>query len=200
MNWIKTIPFVAFLIIIGLIITRIIVLKKRGIQVTSGSKKFTRKILVLYTSFFLILLLWTLELANNIFFTKIKILPEIFTKLNIQYQLLQITGILLILIALLILLLTLLHFKTSLRFGMDKNNRGELITEGIFSVSRNPFFLSLDFYFIGIALIFPSWFFIGFSLLAVISIHFFILKEERFLKEVYDDEYNTYSEKVRRYL
>ncbi len=95
--------------------------------------------------------------------------------------------------------ITLTHFNTSLRFGLDKNTRGKLITIGIFSISRNPFFLSLDIYFIGTAMVLPSIFFLVFAATTVVSIHFFILKEERFMADNYSEEYLKYRQKTRRY-
>jgi protein-S-isoprenylcysteine O-methyltransferase Ste14 len=37
------------------------------------------------------------------------------------------------------------------------------------------------------------------SLLTLVSIHLFILKEERFMHKNYGEEYKNYSKKVRRY-
>jgi protein-S-isoprenylcysteine O-methyltransferase Ste14 len=91
------------------------------------------------------------------------------------------------------------HFKTSIRFGLNDKNKGKLITSGVFAYSRNPFFLSLDLYFLGISLMLPNLFFIGFAVLTVISIHFFILKEEKFMLKAYGIEYKKYVSKVGRY-
>ena len=95
--------------------------------------------------------------------------------------------------------LTLKSFNKSLRFGMDSKNLGKLITTGTFSVSRNPFFVSILLYFIGIVLLIPNIFFIAIAISTVVSIHLFILKEEKFLKENYDKEYKNYAQKTRRY-
>jgi protein-S-isoprenylcysteine O-methyltransferase Ste14 len=98
------------------------------------------------------------------------------------------------------MLITLFHFKNSLRFGLDQKNRGKLITTGVFSFSRNPFFLSLGIYLVGIALLQLNLFFIGFTVLAFTSIHFFVLKEEKFMRVAFGNEYLEYMQKVRRYL
>jgi protein-S-isoprenylcysteine O-methyltransferase Ste14 len=95
--------------------------------------------------------------------------------------------------------LTLLHFRFSLRFGLDDKNQGELVTRGVFSQSRNPFFLSINLFFVGLALFHTSVFFIVMALLTLISIHFFILKEEKFLRKHYGEAYQKYREKVGRY-
>ncbi|MCK5730776.1 MAG: isoprenylcysteine carboxylmethyltransferase family protein [Draconibacterium sp.] len=95
--------------------------------------------------------------------------------------------------------LTLQNFNKSLRFGMDSENLGGLITNGVFSISRNPFFISIILYFKGIALIYLSPFFIIFAALTMVSIHSFILKEEKFLQKNYGSEYEEYAKNVRRY-
>nr|WP_319511057.1 isoprenylcysteine carboxylmethyltransferase family protein [uncultured Draconibacterium sp.] len=97
------------------------------------------------------------------------------------------------------MLFTLRDLNQSLRFGLNESNLGKLVTGGIYAQSRNPFFLAINFLFAGISLIFPTPFFMGISLLTLFSIHFFILKEERFMRENYGMEYMNYCKKVRRY-
>jgi protein-S-isoprenylcysteine O-methyltransferase Ste14 len=48
-------------------------------------------------------------------------------------------------------------------------------------------------------MVFPNFFFIGFAVLAIVSIHFFILKEEKFMGKIYGADYEKYLQKVRRY-
>jgi protein-S-isoprenylcysteine O-methyltransferase Ste14 len=82
---------------------------------------------------------------------------------------------------------------------MNSKNLGELITTGVFSISRNPFFVSIIIYFTGISLFYPNPFFIAYTVLTIVSIHFFILKEEEFLQKYYGKEYENYTNNVRRY-
>jgi protein-S-isoprenylcysteine O-methyltransferase Ste14 len=123
-----------------------------------------------------------------------------FTKPVTDSYLIRAAGVFILCFALVFMLITLIHFKNSLRFGLDKKNCGELITTGVFAFSRNPFFLSLGIYFVGIALLQLNLFFIGFTVLAFTCIHFFILKEEKFMRVAFGAEYLEYMQKVRRYL
>ncbi len=199
MNIFEPFPIASFLVLIFLVLGRIIYLKRKGIVVSSDTME-TSKIKVLISAFFfVILLLWLFELARPMLVASFSILPENITKHLLDSFFMKIAGVSIIAFALVILLATLLHFKNSLRFGLDKNNRGELVTTGIFSVSRNPFFVSLDFYFLGVTILLPNLFFIGFAILAVFGIHFFIMKEEKFMRKVYGVEYEEYAQKVRRY-
>jgi protein-S-isoprenylcysteine O-methyltransferase Ste14 len=199
MNGFKIFPLVSFLILIILIYIRVVNLKRKGVKVSSGSGKKTKTTVFLYPVFLLILLLWVWEMMKPAFQINFSILPEKLTKPLIESISITIAGTILTGIALVLLTLTLIHFKNSLRFGMDEENRGKLITTGVFSLSRNPFFLSLDLFFIGIAILLPNLFFIGFAVLALVGIHFFILKEEKFMHNLYRKEYLKYQRKVRRY-
>jgi len=199
MQVINAVPFTGFLLILIFLTGRIRFLKSKGIKVSSITGKMKKTILLLYPILGFIFLIWLFEIIKPVFQLSFSILPEILTNQFIESIFLKISGVILILLSLILWTITLIHFKTSLRFGLDENNKDKLITTGIFSFSRNPFFLSLDLYFLGVALIFPSPFFIVFTVLAVVSVHFFILKEERFLQKVYRDEYEKYAKKVRRY-
>jgi len=199
MNWILFFPLAGFFAIVVLIAARVLFLKKRNVRVSSAAEKTSTKKGLLYILFLLILIVWLYELAKPIFGFSVILLPETLSQPLFSSSIIDIIGALLISAALMFLFLALLHFKQSLRFGLDENNQGKLITTGIFSFSRNPFFLSLDLYFLGLALIFSNLFFVSFAVLAILSIHFFILKEEKFLRKVYGDEYEKYAKKVRRY-
>lgn len=193
------IPLLCFLILIAVLLLRVLNLRKRGISLFSKRKDKITRIRFLLPVFGLVFLLWLFEIVKTALGSSILILPAILTTEIFECFILRFIGSGLLLISIVLWIITLQHFKTSLRFGLDKNNPGKLVTTGIFSISRNPFFLSLDLYFLGVAIILPSWFFIGFTLSAFIGIHFSILNEERFLKEVYGNEYRAYKHKTRRY-
>jgi protein-S-isoprenylcysteine O-methyltransferase Ste14 len=199
MDIFDALPFLSFLALAGILTGRILTLLKKGIQISSKNGKRNKATMFLFPVFGLIFLVWLFEITKPAFQISFSVLPEMLTNRLIQSSLMKITGAVLIFLAMLVLTITLVHLNTSLRFGLDEKNQGKLVTTGIFSVSRNPFFLSLDFYFPGIALIFPSLFFIGFAVLAIVSIHFFILKEEKFLGKVYGKEYEKYSGRTKRY-
>lgn len=199
MTFLSIFPLAGFLFIAAALIGRIFVLRKKGIKVSSKAAGKRQTLLLLYPVFAIVLLVWLGELIRLAFGWPSGILPNAFTAPLSGSNLLQTAGGIVILAALIILLLTLLHFHDSLRFGLDEKNQGQLITKGIFSVSRNPFFLSIILYFLGLALMHPSLFFILMALLTVISIHFFILKEEKFLLKFYGEAYRKYRKKVGRY-
>ena len=193
-------PLVSFLFLVLMITGRIIFLKMKDVEVSSKSKKSAVLKFFLYPFFLLVFHLLVFELTKPAFQISFTVLPGLISNNLIDSIFLKISGVLLITISLVFMGLTLWCFNKSLRFGMDSNNLGKLITTGIFSISRNPFFVSIEIYFAGIALLIPSFFFIAIALSTIISIHFFILKEEKFMGENYGEEYKKYIRKVRRYL
>ena len=199
MNLFDFFPFFSFIILLVILASRAIFLLKKKVPVYSKNEEKKGSKIFLSLLFLILFLIWLFEISKPVFQFSISILPKFFTNILIESNYLNVVGGIILLFSLILLLITLLHFKTSLRFGFDKNQPGKLITTGVFSISRNPFFLSLVFYFSGISFIFPTLFFILFTLLALIGIHFFILKEEKFMTENYGEEYKKYSQKVRRY-
>ncbi len=200
MNFLGILPLTGLLVIVLLIVLKVFSLRRNGISVRAQKHNKTAIIFFLYPLFLLLLLLWLAALMEKTFQLQSFPIPNFLTDERITSFVLQITGAVLIFLSVILMFFTMLHFKSSLRFGMSRDNQGKLVTAGVFSYSRNPFFLSLIFYFIGQALIFPGILFVIIALMSVIGIHFFILKEEEFLYNYYKDEYFKYSGKVRRYL
>jgi protein-S-isoprenylcysteine O-methyltransferase Ste14 len=88
----------------------------------------------------------------------------------------------------------------SWRIGIDDENPGELVTHGVFRLSRNPIFVGLDGIAIAAALVQPNGFFLAFGVGLIAGIHIQILGEERHLDKTYAEEYSVYRERTPRYL
>lgn len=200
MRFLSIFPMAGLLIIVLLIGFKTVTLKRKGISSRAGKSKPTVTNLLLYLVFLLLLLVWLAALAGHTFNFHPSVETSLLTKKLLPLPVLNVIGAIIILLSVLLMSITLVHFKNSLRFGLNKNNQGKLITTGIFAFSRNPFFLSLDLYFIGQALIFPGILFITITIMAVIGIHLFILKEEKFLHMHYGNLYTAYIQKAGRYL
>ncbi len=97
-------------------------------------------------------------------------------------------------------ILTLVKMQNSWRVGIRYDQKTDLITTGIFKISRNPYFLSYDLFFSGFVFIFPSLILIIAFLTLAIIFHLMILEEEKYLKSVHGDSYATYTNKVSRYM
>jgi protein-S-isoprenylcysteine O-methyltransferase Ste14 len=108
-------------------------------------------------------------------------------------------GLLMITIALFIGLAALYEMKNSWRIGIKYEQKTELVTTGIYSISRNPYFLSYDLLFTGVFLVFPTLVLLVFLLGIIIIFHLMILEEERYLIKVQGSAYKNYQSKTERY-
>lgn len=90
--------------------------------------------------------------------------------------------------------------RDSWRAGISKIDKTELVTDGIYKISRNPAFLGFDLLYIGILLMFFNWILCVLTAISVVLFHIQIVYvEEGFLLETFEDEYQHYKSKVCRY-
>jgi protein-S-isoprenylcysteine O-methyltransferase Ste14 len=76
-----------------------------------------------------------------------------------------------------------------------------LLTDGPFRLSRNPMYLSMAVQYVGLAFLFNSLWAIALLPLALVIVHFTVIKrEERYLDQKVGDEYRAYKAKVRRWI
>ena len=91
--------------------------------------------------------------------------------------------------------------RDSWRAGVSKTDKTELVTNGIYQISRNPAFLGFDLLYIGTLLMFFNWILCVLTVFAVIMYHLQIVSvEEEFLLAAFGNEYLQYKKKVCRYL
>jgi protein-S-isoprenylcysteine O-methyltransferase Ste14 len=199
MRFLSIFPFISFVLISLALAGRVIYLQQKGVRVTAHTGRKPKYLTRLYPLFALLFLAWFSELIRPVFRLPELLLPAWLIEKILHTFPLHITGLIIVSAALFLWIITLFHFKFSLRLGLDNHNLGKLITQGIFARSRNPFFLSVDLCFTGLALIHPSIFFITMALLTITTIHFFIRKEEQFLRRYYGNSYLKYQQQVRRY-
>lgn len=86
----------------------------------------------------------------------------------------------------------------SWRIGIDEKNKSELVTHGLFSISRNPVFLGMMLSLFSIFMVLPNilTFFIAFTGYIVIQIQ--IRLEEEFLLKEFGQKYIDYKNNTRR--
>ncbi len=111
-----------------------------------------------------------------------------------------ITGIVLGFIGDIIFGMAVITMKDSWRAGIAEDDKTDMITNGIYKISRNPAFLGFDFVYLSLLLMFFNWVLLIFSLFAIIMLHLQILQEEKYLPSVFGEEYLKYKNKVCRYI
>ncbi|MCI9050491.1 MAG: isoprenylcysteine carboxylmethyltransferase family protein [Lachnospiraceae bacterium] len=113
----------------------------------------------------------------------------------------RIVGALVGIIGVIVFIISVLTMQDSWRAGVSKAEKTELVTGGIYQISRNPAFLGFDLVYIGMVMMFFNWGLLVTSIFAVVMLHLQIVNvEEDFLMEVFGEEYLEYKEKVCRYL
>ena len=116
----------------------------------------------------------------------------------LENQSLKIVGLILIHLSLIWICIAQYQMRTSWRIGIDEENDTELITQGIFSISRNPIFLGMILSVLGLFIIIPNalTFFTTLSTYFIIQIQ--IRLEEAFLEKKHGAVYSNYKIKTKR--
>ena len=100
-----------------------------------------------------------------------------------------------------IFIVAVLTMRDSWRAWVSKTDKTELITNGIYHISRNPAFLGFDLLYIGTLLMFFNWILCFLTVFAVTMYHLQIVNvEEDFLLATFGNEYLKYKKKVCRYI
>lgn len=89
---------------------------------------------------------------------------------------------------------------TSWRIGIDAATKTELITNGLFKISRNPIFLGMTLSLLGLFLVTPDAFTAIFLLVGYLLIQVQIRLEEEYLTQIHGQDYLDYKQKVRRFI
>ncbi len=92
------------------------------------------------------------------------------------------------------------QMKNSWRIGIDTETKTELVTTGLFGVSRNPIFFGMVISLFGLFLTTPNALTGLFLILGYILIQIQIRLEEEFLRKEHGQTYINYHQKVRRLL
>jgi protein-S-isoprenylcysteine O-methyltransferase Ste14 len=90
------------------------------------------------------------------------------------------------------------HMKNSWRIGIDTEAKTELITTGLFGLSRNPIFLGMIISLLGLFFTTPNALTGLFLVLGYVLIQIQIRLEEEFLANQHGQNYLAYKQKVRR--
>lgn len=90
--------------------------------------------------------------------------------------------------------------RDSWRAGIPEKDKTEMVTGGIYSISRNPAFFAFDLVYIGILLMFFNPLLLMWTVATVMMLHLQILQEEEYLVTAFGEKYVEYRESVGRYL
>lgn len=111
----------------------------------------------------------------------------------------RIMGLVIAAIGVALFITAMLTMRDSWRAGVSKD-QAELVTNGIFQISRNPAFLGFDLVYLGVLMVFLNGVLLVFSALAVLTLHLQIVNnEEDAMLLAFGKEYLDYKKQVNRY-
>lgn len=165
-----------------------LILKKKIGKAIRGKNKEATYSIIFFIIFISLSIVFTFV---NIPLLKFKIINSNFV--FIVSNLLLVTN-------LLISAAALVHLKDSWRVGVLEDEKTDLVTDGIYRISRNPYFLSYIIMFFAYAILLQNILLFGLLFIGIIFIHNMIKKEEEFLVKQHGDNYKDYMKKTARYL
>jgi protein-S-isoprenylcysteine O-methyltransferase Ste14 len=177
-------------LMLGLVLTRVRLLKKRGIEAMHFGK-------IDKTDFFIppfALFYFYMVLAAAFG------LPTVSRQEFFPSEAVAWVGVFSCVVGLSFLVWSLISFGRSFRVGIDTEHPDKLVTTGIFAFSRNPIYVAFALILLGQFLIFSNWILLIYLVAAVWLFHRQVLREEEFLKKHYGEEFMSYCQRVRRYL
>jgi len=146
------------------------------------------------------LFVWIVEMFLYATHSSFHIFPAPLHMPLVTSELVKLIGISLVAVGLIVFLLAFVSFGDSWRVGFDTKTPGELVTTGIFAFSRNPIYVFLDLWFLGIFLINGTLLFLVFAILAFAVVHWQIRQEEVYLSKLYGQPYHEYLSRTKRYV
>ncbi len=100
-----------------------------------------------------------------------------------------------------IFIIAVLTMRDNWRAGVPETDKTDLVTNGIYQISRNPAFLGFDLVYIGVLMMFFNWVLCVVTVFAIVMYHLQIVNvEEDYLLTAFGDEYLAYRKKVCRYI
>lgn len=186
----KLISIVSLIAFYGCYFMKMLYQKRQGIQtdqIGKGKVGFVKFVEI------------TMKIAAILVF--IAELVSIFLETNHSLSAVRVIGAITSVMGTVIFIVAVWTMRDSWRAGVSKNDKTELVTNGIYRISRNPAFLGFDLLYIGTLLMFFNWILCILTVFAVIMYHLQIVNvEEDFLLVTFGNEYQQYKKKVCRYI
>ena len=180
---------IILLVFYGCYFGKMFMQKKKGIQtdqIGKGKTGFVKMI----------------ELTMKVATLLVPVMEVISISLNISNLplIVRYVGIIIAILGDIVFVISVWTMKDSWRAGVSPTDKTELVTTGIYQISRNPAFLGFDLVYIGVCLMFFNWLLFLVSVFAMIMFHLQIVNvEEEFLLDFFGEEYISYKKKVNRY-
>jgi len=177
-------------------VTRMIWLRARGVRVLVADRQRTGFQMLADLLMLVCLLVWAYELVAYAWGVRFHVWP---TRLFLDGLAVRLAGVALEVAGLLIYGVAVRDLGESWRLGTDRDRPGPLVTGGIYARMRHPIYVGFDLLFVGTCLVLQRFVFLFLALAMAPLLHTVMLREERFLTELYGDAYRDYCSRIGRY-
>ncbi len=150
-------------------------------------------------SLFLGVNLWIAEVLLYALPVSFRLFPWPFAISLIDSSAARVAGVVHVFSGFAFFILGLMALGSSWRLGIDEKAPGTLVTRGIYNFSRNPIYGFFDLYLLGTFFINGKLIFLVFALLVAVNLHYQIIGEEKFLRQIYGKLYQEYLTSTSRY-
>lgn len=186
----QVVAFIVLLVFYGCYFIKMISQKKKGIQtdqIGKGKMGVTKYI--------------ELTMKAATYLVPVVEVVSIILNTTCFHTSLRIVGVCISFIGVAFFVISVLTMHDSWRAGVSREDKTELVTKGIYQISRNPAFLGFDLVYIGVLIIFFNWILCVVSAFAMLMFHLQIINvEEEFLFATFGNTYLEYKKNVKRYL
>jgi protein-S-isoprenylcysteine O-methyltransferase Ste14 len=186
----KYFAVLTIVLMLGMVLTRALLLKRRGIEAMNFGKIDKTDFLIPPFALFFFYLVFAAAFK----------FPTISRQEFFHSGMISWVGVAFCAAGLALLLWSLVSFGQSFRVGIDTDHPDKLITTGVFAFSRNPIYVAFAIILLGQFLVFSNWILLVYLGAAAWLFHRQVLREEDYLKKHYGQEYAEYCKRVRRYL
>lgn len=150
---------------------------------------------------------WSLPLYSALLFIEIvlfaqgtSLIPENINLILFRHGLAASIGLSLEGLGIVVFVIASRQMKSSWRAGVDSQSSDALIHSGLFSVSRNPVYLSMFLFLAGTVLVIGTFPILGYAVIGAGLIHFQVRQEEKAMRQRFPDAYDSYCSETPRYL
>lgn len=180
-------------------VTRILLLRARGVAVITADRERTRWQMAVDTFALACLLVWAYEIVAYAWPLRFHVGPKWLHDSLMESLAIKTLGAGFVSGAIVLFGAALRRLGKSWRLGIDRTNPGPLVTEGVYRWTRHPIYVAFDLLFVGTFLVLGRLIFLVLALAWLPLLHTIMQREERFLSRLYGDSYRTYCGRVGRY-
>ena len=193
--------FSVFMLYISLFVGRIIYLNWRnGIRAIAVTIDGSRVRGILTICLIAIITIWFVVMISGIIDPEVSLLPPSLEMILLDSVQTQIVGVILVILGFVVFTSAWFTLGNAWRVGNREENDSELITHGIYTISRNPIYLFFMLYLAGSFLINGTLIFLILTCLIVLNLHYLTLEEEAFLFRTHGMSFRDYCTVTGRYI